>query len=233
VSAQPHVYLDGQCPYCEYTWTLELRTVRGKLFALRCFDCGEAFVVDAVVSVESTVMPVAGVDRDAVLDELIAREIGRSGRIGGDTDTPETPPGAGSGAESDDLAQSRMQAPIPEIAPSRPLTGPENRANWEPPGPEAETAAEKAPEPEPHAEHCACDDCYDKPVERPEPDDKRRKLSYDDRTRIRVRYQAELDDARARGLQKISYGFVAALAAEFGVTKRTITNIGRNADSFD
>lgn len=58
------------------------------------------------------------------------------------------------------------------------------------------------------------------------------KLSYDDRTRIRTRYQAALDEQLALGRGRVPRGLVAQLAAEFGCSDATVISIGRNKDSF-
>lgn len=67
--------VDGRCPYCHYPWCIELTNVHGELKALRCLDCGEAFVVDVTVQVHAIVYPVAGVDSNAVMDRLIGRHL--------------------------------------------------------------------------------------------------------------------------------------------------------------
>ncbi|HEU4619778.1 MAG TPA: hypothetical protein VFV10_17200, partial [Gammaproteobacteria bacterium] len=104
------------------------------------------------------------------------------------------------------------------------------------------------PEPQPGDfadafEEAAAPDCdeaeHDKPpapfvpkiVARP-PQRRKGRLSYDDRTRIRTRYQAELESQQAKGFNRLPRGFVQAMAVEFGVTAQTIADIGRNRDSF-
>lgn len=57
------------------------------------------------------------------------------------------------------------------------------------------------------------------------------KLSYDDKVRIKSRYEHELEERKAAGLSKVRSGFIAGLAAEFGVTDSTIYNVVANKDS--
>lgn len=58
------------------------------------------------------------------------------------------------------------------------------------------------------------------------------KLSYDNRTRIRTRYQTALEEQRAKGLLQLPHGFVKAMAIEFNCSEQTVRNIGQNRDSF-
>jgi len=57
---------------------------------------------------------------------------------------------------------------------------------------------------------------------------KRHRLSYDDKVRIRARYEAELDDRKAHGAAEVRSGFIAGLAAEFGMSDSTIYSIVTN-----
>ena len=80
MSSRPSIELTGNCPYCEYTWAIECRDIRGERHALRCIDCGEMCVVEVEVTATPTVHSLAGVDRDAILDRLIARMLPREAR---------------------------------------------------------------------------------------------------------------------------------------------------------
>ena len=57
---------------------------------------------------------------------------------------------------------------------------------------------------------------------------KRHKLGYDDKVRIKSRYKAELETRKAEGLSKVRGGFIAGLAAEYGVSDSTIYSIVTN-----
>lgn len=47
------IEINGQCPYCGYSWSIELHDVRGQNFAERCLDCGELFVVETLISIDA------------------------------------------------------------------------------------------------------------------------------------------------------------------------------------
>lgn len=192
------IEINGQCPYCGYSWSIELHDVRGQNFAERCLDCGELFVVETAVSVVATVHALSGVDRDAVLDRLVARAMG-----------------ARLVAEA---MGAREAAAAPEAA-----EAPADPCAVEPP------AGPAGPEPEKSA--ASGDD-----ASAPSKANVRTKtsigISYDDRTRIRTRYQKALEDALIRGRSRVPKKLVRELAAEFNVSESDVEAIGNNRDSF-
>jgi hypothetical protein len=89
--------------------------------------------------------------------------------------------------------------------------------------------AAAAPEPKPEA---APAPQPDKPATKPNGHGERKststfrhKLSYDDKVRIKQRYDADMEKRRAAGFATASRGFVASLATEFGVTDKSIYNV--------
>ena len=100
---RPSVDLRGKCPYCEYTWSIEVRDIRGELNALRCIDCKTAFVVDVSVELSHTVHALADIDRDDVLDAFST--------CTGVADTPSAPATRRDKRGADDHSVGRCSGP--------------------------------------------------------------------------------------------------------------------------
>lgn len=118
----------------------------------------------------------------------------------------------------------------PPSQPTQPDEPPGDAGAVEPPPPHAQASAP--------AGGAAPEAVAEMPSRRPENGRDRKpsrdgaRISCDDRTRVRTRYQAALEEAFVKGRSRVPKKVVRELAAEFNIPEDLVEDIGNNRDSF-